>query len=334
MRQYGKTMIIAALLVATLGLWAVADSSKNSDDAWLGVYSQTVDDNLAEGFDLDIDYGAIVNYVYDDSPADKAGLRDGDVIIEVNGRKMSGSDDLIDAIEDTGVDHELTLTIMRDGTKETLKAVLEPRPSKRERVVHINRKGHAPVVIDIPHFSRVYLGVRMIDLSRQLGEYFGVERGNGALITEVEQDSPADKAGMKAGDVMIRIGDERIFDRSDVRHVLEDKAAGDLVEVVVVRDGQEKSLSVELAEGEDWSNFGFDGARVVVPEIDIDIPDIPNFSGMHLGRNVRIFEDLEDKEEFQRELREAMRELREELKDVRKEIEVEIKELRELQEKQ
>ncbi|MBD3331324.1 PDZ domain-containing protein [candidate division GN15 bacterium] len=330
MRRFGSITIVAALLVATLSIWAMASSSDK--DAWLGIATQTVDYTLAEGFDLDVDYGAIVNYVYDDSPADKAGLRDGDIIVKVNGKKVTGSDDLIDTIEDAGVDSELSLTVMRDGSEQTFSAVLTGRPAKRERVVHINRSGHDPIVIDIPHFSRVYLGVRIMDMSRQLGDYFGVEQGNGALITEVEPDSPADKAGLKAGDVLVRLDKERVFDRSDVRYVLEDKEAGDVVEATVIRRGQEETMKVELDESSEWSHYGFDGAHVVVPEIDIDIPGIPNLQ--HLGRNVRVFEDMEDKKEFQRELREAMRELREELKDVRRELEVELKELHELHEKE
>lgn len=330
MRQFVKITIVAALLVATLSFWALARSSDG--DAWLGISTQTVDYTLAEGFDLDVDYGAIVNYVYDDSPAEKAGLRDGDIIVKVNGKKVTGSDDLIDAIEDAGVGSELSLTVIRDGSEQTFSAVLTERPAKRERVVHINRSGHDPIVIDIPHFSRVYLGVRIMDMSRQLGEYFGVEQGNGALITEVEPDSPAEKAGLKAGDVLVRIDTERVFDRSDVRYVLEDKEAGDVVEATVIRRGQEETMNVELDESGEYSHYGFDGAHVVVPEIDIDIPGIPNLQ--HLGRNVRVFEDMEDKKEFERELREAMRELREELKDVRRELEVELKELHKLHEKE
>ena len=331
MIRRGKLPIIAIVLVVSLGVWAVARTDPGRVDTWLGISSQTVDQALAEAFDLEIDYGAIVNYVYDDSPAEKAQLRDGDIIIGVNGRKVTGSDDLIDAIEETGAGHQLRLTVLRNGEEVTLTATLEKRPSGRDRAVRISRSTHDPIVIDIPDFSGVYLGVRMIGLSRQLGDYFGVKRGDGALITEVEEGSPAERADLKAGDVIVRIDDEKVSDRSDVRYVLEDRRAGDTVTVGVIRDRQEKVFSIELEERKERTYFGFDGARVMIPRIDIDIPDIPNFDFYGFGRNVRGWQSPDEEERFRRELQQAMEELREELKNARREIETELQELRDRQ---
>jgi len=89
--------------------------------------------------------------------------------------------------------------------------------------------------------------VSVQDLNRELGDYFGVSGGKGILITSVNDDSPASRAGFKAGDVIVKVGDREVEDSGDLRAALRDRPAGK-VDVTVVRKGQRMTLTPELAE--------------------------------------------------------------------------------------
>ncbi len=93
-----------------------------------------------------------------------------------------------------------------------------------------------------------WLGVRLQDLTEQLGDFFGVEDGHGALVTEVEDGSPAAGAGLKAGDVIVEVGGERIEDSDDVAWAVRFRDPGDRVELRIVRKGKRRTVEVELAE--------------------------------------------------------------------------------------
>ncbi|HEV8376102.1 MAG TPA: PDZ domain-containing protein, partial [Candidatus Polarisedimenticolia bacterium] len=97
-------------------------------------------------------------------------------------------------------------------------------------------------------FSRTYLGVRVQGLTEELRSYFRAPRGRGVLVSRVEEDTPAGKAGLRAGDVIIAVDGKGIADRGDISQALEDKEPGDQVTVKIVRDGSEKTLEVEVAE--------------------------------------------------------------------------------------
>ena len=95
-----------------------------------------------------------------------------------------------------------------------------------------------------------WLGVQLRELTDQLGDYFGVKDGEGALVESVVDDSPAAKAGFKAGDVITAVGDEKTADPDDVITAVRDRKPGDKLEVKVMRQGKEKTLKAELAERE------------------------------------------------------------------------------------
>jgi membrane-associated protease RseP (regulator of RpoE activity) len=93
-------------------------------------------------------------------------------------------------------------------------------------------------------------GMQMTDLNKQLGEYFGAPGGKGVLVEEVEEESEAAKAGFKAGDVILRIGDEKIEDLSDVSDALEDLKEGEKANVEILRKGSRQTLTLTIEEEE------------------------------------------------------------------------------------
>ena len=95
-----------------------------------------------------------------------------------------------------------------------------------------------------------WLGIYLQPLTEQLRDYFRVKDGKGVLISEVVEDSPADEAGLKAGDVIIAVGDEDIEGQDDVVEAIREREEGEEVEIVVVRKGRKKTLTAELTARE------------------------------------------------------------------------------------
>jgi membrane-associated protease RseP (regulator of RpoE activity) len=106
---------------------------------------------------------------------------------------------------------------------------------------------------EVPNMGVVYVhssmrsGLMVENLTPQLGEFFGAKNGSGVLVRSVEKGSRADKAGLRAGDVIVRVGDQPVHDTSDFTHALHDHSAGS-VSVSVIRDKREQTLTLTLPE--------------------------------------------------------------------------------------
>lgn len=319
MRNFLKIFFASVLVVAVVFSFG---SSKTSRDSWLGVFGQSVDEELAEAFDLSVDYGAIINRVLDDSPAEEIGLEEGDIIVSAAGARVRDYDDLVDIIEDHKPGDKVTLKVIRDDEELELEATLEakPRRSYSGSYWYSDDDIVLPSIPKIPRIDRIYIGqssdsyigVRLTELTKQLGEYFGVEKARGVLITEVDKDSPAEKAGLKAGDVIVDIDGDKVYEYEDVRDIIGDKDEGDMVAVTVMRDRKEVKLDVEVAERED--KFHWKGNIFAEPDIDYHIPDM---KGLHYG----IFSDDLYGEFDSEEFNEEMEDLMEELEDLQEELE-------------
>ena len=268
MSKHLKSLAVVALVTLAGVSILFAKSDKNSDRAWLGVYTQSVDYDMAEAFDLGVKYGAIVNKIYEDSPAEKSGIKESDVIISIDGTKITDSDDLWDVVASYKKDDEINLVVMRDDTKVDLTIKLGSRSDYEvEGNQWFGNKnsgrfwGKIPSISTVPsvkHFSspgnfhffsnHSQIGVSISSLSDQLGEYFGVKNGEGVLITDVHEDSPAEEAGLKAGDVVVEIDGSDVESIDDLQDVIREKDEGDKVDIVILRNKKEKTLSVEIEE--------------------------------------------------------------------------------------
>jgi C-terminal processing protease CtpA/Prc len=361
------TILVAALLVVALVFsFGVGKTAKYTKDAWLGVETQTVDDELAKGFDLPVKHGAIVNDVIDGSPADEIGLEQGDIIVALDGEKVLDSDDLIDMIEDHNPQDKVTLTIYREGKEKELEATLDRAPKDRRDVIVIPRGSSRSHVLVAPTTPMVpatpaapaapkvygvwnsngnqgkwysvtsdkggYLGVSILDPGDQLGDYFGVKDGDGALVTSVVEDSPAAEAGIKAGDVIVKIGDTEIDGTEDVYDAMEDYKKGDKVDVQVIRDKHERSLAVTIGENKDNSysySYHFNG-----PDMNIRVPKMKgmwngSYNNLDEYLNSDEFKDqmeqLKDqikelKENFRTQQRDQAQQLRDQLQELRDQL--------------
>lgn len=318
--------VVALAPAAHAASVTVVKENKEDDGAWLGVTIQDLDESLRESMDLGDVEGVLVNGVNDESPAEKAGIEEGDVITAVDGKKVSTTPELVDAVRSKKPGTEVKITLVRDGKDESLKATLAERPDDLDVVgkfIPFEGSGTAPEAIDkylraleIPQIDlglsgwggRGRLGVYVQDLSDGLAEYFGVPEGKGVLVQDVVEDSPAQKAGIKAGDVIVKIGDERVADSQELIEAIGEMEASQETSVVVLRKGQETTLKATV--GEDEAKTKLEALKrkfITVREGD---------EGS--GERSIIVREISDEN---KELRKELDDLRTELKELRKELE-------------
>lgn len=313
------------LLTALVAAFAVADAKKGdrppatpAQKAFLGVYLQDLNQDTQEALDLDSKEGVLVKDVVEESPADQAGLQEKDVIISLDGQKVESSEELKKAIALHQPGDEVKIVIIRDGKKKSLEVELgysSETEKEVERELEMSRPEPGDVrtfSFSFPGFNRARMGVQIMDLTEQLGEYFGVEDGKGALIAEVKEDSPAEKAGLKAGDVIVSIGDDKIKNTSDVYEALEDKEKGDQVNVEVKRDKgrQNNTVTVQLEGQPQWHADAW-GSKA------------PKFRKT-ISPKIKVFSDDDlDESQFKAELKELqkqLKQLKKELEEMREEL--------------
>ena len=218
-------------------------AARAQDPGWIGVQ---IDDQR--------DRGAIVRRVEPNSPAEKAGLRDGDVIVEFNKEQVIGVQQLTRLVRETPVGRTVDIKVRRDNRDEILKVTAE-----RSSPFQLGRNGNGRFQFDVPNvhiladnlsrdfptfeFSTVQVqsGVRVEQLTDQLRDYFGAPNG-GVLVASVDRGSAADKAGLKAGDVITSIDGRTIRNTSDFGREMR---ANSKPMVKIVRDKQERERRIE-----------------------------------------------------------------------------------------
>ncbi|MBL0174973.1 MAG: PDZ domain-containing protein [Ignavibacteria bacterium] len=213
--------------------------------------------------------GAMVSEVVDDSPAEKAGIEDGDIITEFDGRKIADASALVDAVQKAGVGKSVAITVLRGDEKKTVTAELEKAPkSSAPQAFSFStpRPPHPPLAPMAPGFpmpartkimrtltsgASSHSGMKLMQLDGQLAEYFGAPNNKGVLVENVRKDSPADKAGFKAGDVVVRAGKKTIEDAGDVRAAFGAYDKGEKIPFEVIRKGARSTLDMEVTEDDD-----------------------------------------------------------------------------------
>jgi len=237
--------------------------------SYLGVDIRDVTTDRMAALKLKEERGVEITMVDADAPAGKAGLKEHDVILDFNGTAVESEEQIRRLIREVPPGRTVTLGISRDGAPmkisvqladhSTVAAQARPRvfvPAPRVQV--FPRNG-----MDLPFQIQTYssvLGVQTESLTRQLGEYFGVKDGEGVLVRSVEKGSAAEKAGLKAGDVIVKADNEKLTDRSDLSHILRSHRTGGKMTLVVMRDKHEQTFTVTLPDrgSRDSSFLNFD----------------------------------------------------------------------------
>ena len=272
-KKFSVTIWIAVLTVLIVSIGMLNAEEKVKKQGYIGVMIEDVTKEIAKRERYKGTEGAYVTDVVEDGPADSAGVRKGDIIIEFAGTKIGNGKELTKAVRKAVPDSKVAIVVMRGGEKKTLQITVGKSKSiERSYRVTVPSMPHVQVFV-----GRGIMGLELRTLNEQLGEYFGAPNNEGVLVESVEKESPADKAGFKAGDVIIRVGKKNIDEVRDIDKAFSKFEEGDTVEVEVVRKGARKVLSIEVEEREHFEPFRFfrkfrpEIQKFYTPEGDVDV---------------------------------------------------------------
>ena len=275
--------------------------------SFLGVFAEDVNKENMARYNLRDARGVGITQVVKDSPAEKAGLKKDDVILRFDGENVTSVRKLNRLVSEVAPDQSVRLGISRSGAEQEVSVTI----GKRNESINAGQGfGGFDRLRDMPDFRALIppgspegnvwkwegpmpgpgpdgmvfsfgnnrrIGVATMQLNKQLAEYFGVAEGQGVLITSVSDDSPAAKAGLKAGDVITGVDGEKVANSGDVARAINKKKDGD-VTLTVVRKGNQRTFTVTPTEVKPMIAPGAtpqSARRVVVPRIDLgSIPEM------------------------------------------------------------
>jgi serine protease Do len=258
--------------------------------SWLGVETREVTSDTAKELKLQSERGVVLGRIAPDSPASKSGLQENDVVTQINGQQVEGAMQFRRMIREIPPGRNVQLTVWRDGHTQKINVTLGKAEELRRNMTRVApgapgtfafRMPELPEMPDLPEVAETpgmplmeggdgpiffaghpRLGIDAEDLAGQLGSFFGAPDGEGILVRSVNSGSPAEKAGLKAGDVITSLNGERIRSVGDLRQQLagqhgeKDKDADSknkdnqdktrTVKLGLLRNKSEISLNVEL----------------------------------------------------------------------------------------
>lgn len=231
--------------------------------SFIGVNVQEIDSERSKVLKLREEAGVEVTRVETDSPAEKGGLKVGDVVLQFNGQHVEGMEQFARMVRETPAGREVKLDIVRGGTPQTLMVKVGSRHTPMAFNMIAPGSPMPPVALPqmelrMPDMPRSFmswrssvLGLETESLEGQLAQYFGVQEG--VLVRSVSKGSAAEKSGIKAGDVIVRIDDSKVASPSDLSTHIR-SLRGKPVPMVVMRDRKEVTLTVTIDDS-DRSEF-------------------------------------------------------------------------------
>jgi serine protease Do len=235
-----------------------------SNGGWLGIGVGEVNPDKVKELKLPAERGVLVGKVVADSPAAKAGLKENDVVSEINGQRVEGTEQFRRMIREIPPGRTAQLTVWREGRAQTVGVTVGKSENHRTMSRVFSTPGNfafklpdiqvlpeIPEVGDSDNFAFSFsghprLGIDAETLDGDFGNYFGAPEGQGVLVRSVIADSPAAQAGLKTGDVITSVNGERIRSAAELRQKVEAKGESNNVKLGVIRNKSDMSLTVEL----------------------------------------------------------------------------------------
>ena len=203
---------------------------------YLGLSMQDLTPELAENFDIGESKGAVVTKVFEDSPAEKAGIKFEDVIIEFEGKGVEDSKELMNRVATLAPGTKVTLLVLREGKKQTLTVELGERPKLGE------------IATDETPATIYDLGLDVRDLSDELADRLGYKGIEGVVVVEVRRGSEAEQKGIEPGMVIMKVGRVNVTSTKEFYGEIRKLKKGDTV-VLLVTDGQQRRfVTLEVPE--------------------------------------------------------------------------------------
>lgn len=285
---------------------------------FLGVYGEDINNENMARYHLSQVRGVGITRVIADSPAAKAGLRKDDVILRLNDENVTSVRKLNRLVSEIAPDHTVKLTISRNGAEQEITATMGKRKnqgfardlfSQEPRVWKFRERGDK-LLDNLNDLEKLHdfqwnnnndlmfalgnsrrIGVSTVALTKQLADYFGIADGRGVLVTNVSEDGPAAKAGVKAGDVITAVDGEAIDSPGDIARVINRKKEGE-VSLTVIRNKTQQTFRVTPRAGGFTGTLGRPqvGRRIVIPRIqfpDINVAmpriEVPTFPSLNIN---------------------------------------------------
>jgi serine protease Do len=245
---------------------AIFIGSSEDGGGWLGIEIGEVTPEQARDLKLSAARGVVVMDVEPDSPAAKAGLKEKDVVTQYDGQTVEGTVQFRRLVRETPPGRTVALGISRDGAKQKISVEMGDRSAYFERkmkgkmrdfgsmnfppMADFSMPNMPPAPDERSHGAMDWrtptLGVSAEDLTPQLGAYFGAPDDGGVLVREVRAGTPAEKAGMKAGDVIVKVNGKAVRSLAELRDELREKSGEKSVTLGILRKGAEMSLPVAI----------------------------------------------------------------------------------------
>jgi serine protease Do len=333
-----KSMILSVLLAGAVTVTGAvpASAAPNGDeltggDSYLGIGPRDINPNRVAALKLKDDSGVEVTEVDHDAPAANAGVQVGDVILTFSGQKVESAEQLRRLIRETPAGRKVQLGISRAGQAKTLDVTL----GSRKRMIadfpkppRIAAPGNS-LFDNPPDISMNLLqassksGLLVENLTPQLGDFLGVKDGNGVLVRSVEKGSPAAFAGLRAGDVIVRIEKETIGDMGDW-HRLTHRRSGKTM-LGVVRDKHEQNVFIEFSSSRDAS-FLMDMPEMNPDQIKLEISQLNPQIEMAIAEAQEQFSNI-DTESMQKAMEAAQKALSENSDEINQAMKVKQEEI-------
>jgi predicted metalloprotease with PDZ domain len=253
--------------------WGYGSEEGGGGSSYLGVDIADVSPERLGELKLKEEHGAEVTMVDQDAPAGKAGLREHDVIVSLNGTAVESTAQLRRMIKETPPGRVVSLGVSRDGQPMTIKVQLADRRKSMAWEPHMPQMPEIPQMPTMPDFDMpvsvvvvhqsARSGLMVENITPQLGDFFGVKGGNGVLVRSVEKGSRGEKAGFRAGDVVVKVNSQPVHDTSDFTHAL--RSSSGTAAVTVMREKREQNLTLTLPAKKD-------SGSLLEDSFDIDIP--------------------------------------------------------------
>jgi serine protease Do len=224
--------------------------------SYMGVNLADITSERAQALKLRDVYGVEITRIEENSPAEKAGLKVGDVVLEYNGQRVEGMEQFGRFVRETPVGREVKLLISRDGNQRTLTVTIGSRRDMLHALTgpefkefRFNMPEINVPMPDMPLGMQTWrtalLGVEAESLGPQLAEYFGVKEG--VLVRAVLKDSAAEKAGLKAGDVITKVDQQAVSSPAELSSAIRAARSKTAFPVQIVRERRDMSVNVTIA---------------------------------------------------------------------------------------
>ncbi|HXH09705.1 MAG TPA: DegQ family serine endoprotease [Alphaproteobacteria bacterium] len=201
---------------------------------WLGVQVQRVTPELAKSFGLDRERGALVADVMPDTPAARAGIERGDIIVEFNGRKIEEMTDLPRVVANTPPGTEVPVKLLRKGQERVVQVTIAEMQEERMAAAGGTLEES--------------LGMTVQELTPEIARSLGVSETKGVVVTNVEDDSPADEAGVRRGDVILEVNQRKIETLKDYRAAIGRMSSADSLLLLIRRGNNVLYVAMKMTQ--------------------------------------------------------------------------------------